>query len=152
MTKPSESIDSFQKANHSFWSASNIGQPENGPRGPRSPNRTGPNTNNASMKIATSIGKPNMIPQSASRGHQSTGSEPGCLVIVVAHCRAHTSFASMSLVDRPASINLGRTSPAVNPPLIQVAVSTNGPLNGGFIRVSGILWRPAILGGSVEKM
>jgi hypothetical protein len=71
------------------------------------------------MKMATSIGKPNMIPQSASRGHQSTGSQSGCLVIVVAQCRAHSSLLSIASVDNPACVNLDRKSASVNGPLTQ---------------------------------
>ena len=102
--------------------------------------------------MATSIGKPNMILQSASRGHQSTGSAPGCLVIVVAHCRAHSTLTSISLADSPDSTSLDRTAGSVNEPLIQEAMATTGPLNGAFIKASGICRRPASLGGSVEKM
>jgi hypothetical protein len=93
-----------------------------------------------------------MVSHSVSRGHQKIGSAPGCLVIVVAQCRAHSNLASMSLVDSPASINLARTSPAVNEPLTQDAVSTNGPRKGGLVKASGILRRPVTLGGSLETM
>src|SRR5207247_9791056 len=90
--------------------------------------------------------------QSSRRGHQSTGSAPSCLVIVVAHCRAHSSLASISLADSPASSSLDRTAASVNEPLIQEAIATTGPLNGAFIKDSGIFRRPTSLGGSVEKM
>jgi hypothetical protein len=90
--------------------------------------------------------------QSSRFGHQSTGSAPGCLVIVVAHCRAHPSLASMSLADSPASINLDRTAASVNEPLIQEPMATNGPPNGALINESGIFRKPVTLGGSVEKM
>src|SRR5207247_7009695 len=90
--------------------------------------------------------------QSSRFGHQRTGSAPGCLVIVVAHCRAHSSLASISLADSPASTSLDRTAASVNEPLIQEAIATTGPLNGAFIKESGIFRRPTSLGGSVEKM